>query len=297
MHLGITLNKTHLDTVILQDDGAFCLQPKTPIQNDVVPALLAAFQSLYDSVGPARPPRRITVVSDIAHERHVLPPHGLQSLGEIDLQTTLQAIFNAPVSIASPAQALGLFESHLGVAKNSTLSCFLYLDKHISGSVTFGTRLWRGANRIAGNWGHMPLAWPVAAETEERPCWCGRHDCLESYISADGLASDYAAVTQKSLPIEVIATAADMQDLVARSVLQILDDRLGRTTASIINMFDPEMIVLGGQLAALDRLYVNVPRKWPGYLLAARAQTRLIRASQTKSVLARGAALIARNAD
>jgi fructokinase len=106
------------------------------------------------------------------------------------------------------------------------------------------------------------------------------------------LERDYAEITGNHLAIDEIALAADAQDLVATSVLQILDDRLGRTTASIINMFDPETIVFGGTLSKLTRLYVNVPRKWPGYLFEKGTRTRLLRATQAELSLARGGACL-----
>ena len=91
--------------------------------------------------------------------------------------------------------------------------------------------------------------------------------------------------------------AADASDLVASSVLQVLDDRIGRTTAMIINMFDPDVIILGGRLAGLDRLYQNVPRKWPGYLLVERNETKLQQANQDAFTLAKGAACFAIDSD
>ena len=136
----------------------------------------------------------------------------------------------------------------------------------------------------------MLLAWPVPHELEGRDCWCGRNGCLEEFLSLNGLENEYFNVTQRKLDMEEIADAADASDLVASSVLQVLDDRLGRTTAAIINMFDPDVFVLGGRIAELNRLYLNVPRKWPGYLLTERNETKLIQASNVPFALAQGAA-------
>jgi predicted NBD/HSP70 family sugar kinase len=292
MHLGLSIERTHIDTAVLLDGGDFVLHPKIQLESDCVGALLSAFRELRDRVCADGPVGAIGVVVEGGADSQSSPPERLACLREIDLKATLQAILNAPVTIGSPAQALGLFESRFGVARHSALSCFLYLDRHVSGSVTFGHRLWRGANRIVGNWGHMPLAWAVESENAERPCWCGRSGCLDSYVSSAGLERDYAEITGNHLAIDEIALAADAQDLVATSVLQILDDRLGRTTASIINMFDPETIVFGGTLSKLTRLYVNVPRKWPGYLFEKGTRTRLMRATQAELSLARGGACL-----
>ena len=109
-------------------------------------------------------------------------------------------------------------------------------------------------------------------------------------MSLGGLENEYFHITQTKLDIQAIANAADANDLVASSVLQVLDDRIGRTTAAIINMFDPDVIILGGRIAELNRLYLNVPRKWPGYLLIERSKTQLLKASHAPFALAKGAA-------
>ena len=136
----------------------------------------------------------------------------------------------------------------------------------------------------------MPLPWPVPHELEGRDCWCGRNGCLEGFLSLRGLENEYFNITQTKLEIQEIADSADSNDLVASSVLQILDDRIGRATAAIINMFDPNMIILGGRIAELNRLYLNVPRKWPGYLLIERNKAKLLPASNVPFALAQGAA-------
>ena len=141
--------------------------------------------------------------------------------------------------------------------------------------------------------GSTPLAWPVPHELDGRDCWCGRTGCLDCFLSLGGLETEYHNITQTRPDIKAIAAATDASDLVASSVLQVLDDRIGRTTAMIINMFDPDVIFLGGRLAGLDRLYQNVPRKWPGYLLVERNETKLQKANQDVFTLAKGAACLA----
>ena len=118
----------------------------------------------------------------------------------------------------------------------------------------------------------------------------GRNGYLEGFLSLGGLENEYFKITRTKLNIQEIADAADASDLVASSVLQVLDDRMGRTTAHIINMFDPNVIILGGRIAELNRLYLNVPRKWPGYLLIENSETQLLKAKNAPFALAQGAA-------
>ena len=122
----------------------------------------------------------------------------------------------------------------------------------------------------------MRLPWPAPHELEGRGSWCGRNGCL----------------TQTKLDIRAIAKSGDASDLVASSVLQVLDDRTGHDIAAITSMFEPYIIILGGRIAELNRLYVNVPRKWPGYLLIERSETQLLKASDATFALAQAAALL-----
>ena len=116
---------------------------------------------------------------------------------------------------------------------------------------------------------------------------------MKAALALGGLETEYHNITRTRLDIEAIAVAADASDLVASNVLQVLDDRVGRTTAMIINMFDPDVTILGGRLTGLDRLYQNLPRKWPGYLLGERTETKLQKANQDTFALAKGTACLA----
>ena len=224
-----------------------------PCSENGLPSLLTSCATLVASASRDNPGLNQTVGIS-AQNRLIdqLSPHdGLGYLASVDLERNLQASLGLPAVLASPGQALALYESCFGNAQQSEVTCCLFLDDHVCGGVTVGQKLWRGANNIVGAWGHMPLAWPVPHELEGRDCWCGRSGCLEGFLSLGGLENEYFNITQTKLDIQAIANAADANDLVASSVLQVLDDRIGRTTAAIINMFDPDVIVLGGRIAEL----------------------------------------------
>ncbi len=284
MYLGLSFHTTYIDTAVHLGGGEFVLPAEIKLAALTRRDIGAAITSLKAHIRPYGP---VTAIGAL-----YAPDIALVDQQADRLTLTLQAALNAPAHIATPAEALGLYEARFGVAADSPLTCCLYLDRRLSGSICFGHRLWRGANRLVGRWGHLPLAFAVEEEQTATPCECGRTGCLEGFVSTTAIEATYHRATGIPLDISAIASA-DRQDLVASSVLQILDDRLGRTTASIINMFDPEVIVFGGQLAALDRLYTNLPRKWPGYLLAQRATTKLVKHSITPRLLARGAACFA----
>jgi len=292
MHLGLSIQNSFITAAIVTNGGDFVWQNSHPVAEDGLPSLLASCTTLVDMASRDNPGLNQTV--GISAQRIFIdqpaPHDGLGCLASVDLMLNLQASLGRPVVLATPGQALALYESCFGKAQQSEVTCCLFLDNHVYGGVTFGQKLWRGANNIVGVWGHMPLPWPVPHELEGRDCWCGRNGCLEGFLSLGGLENEYFNITQTNLDIQAIANSSDVNDLVASSVLQVLDDRIGRATAAIINMFDPDVIILGGRIAELKRLYLNVPRKWPGYLLTERSETKLLQASTVPFALAQGAA-------
>lgn len=156
--------------------------------------------------------------------------------------------------------------------------------------VTFGQKLLPSTSNIVGAWSHMPLPWPMPHELEGRVCWCGRNGCLEGVLSLRGLENEYFNLTQTKLDIQEIADAADPKEFLASSGFKVLNDRIGVATTTIINMFDPDVIILSGRIAELSRLYLNVPRKWPDYSLSQDGETKLRPARNVPFALAWGAA-------
>ena len=294
MSIGIHIATDFISTATLSRGGDFVYyeQIETPI--DDTNALCRGIAELVEkSSGGASSGSSgaVSVAVNAGFGGQPSPPNTAPILAKIDVKSALQASLGRPVECIAPAQAYALYEAFYGTAQTSGVACLLHLDQSVTGGVTFGQTLWKGGNRLAGAWGHMPLGWPVAHELDGRDCWCGRTGCLESFISASGVEADYFAATETALSITQIATAAEQNDIVAESVLQILDDRIGRATAMLINMLDPDIITLAGSIACLDRLYVNVPRKWPGYTFSGKTATSLVRASSGIDAIVAGACI------
>jgi fructokinase len=153
-----------------------------------------------------------------------------------------------------------------------------------------------GPNAIAGEWGHNPLPW--ASEDDERPgpaCYCGATGCIETFLSGPGMARDHEHHTGHAASAEAIVAAAQAGDAAAAATLSRYEGRMARALASIVNVLDPDVIVLGGGLSNIERLYANVPRLWVSHVFgatgASRAvRTRLTRAAHGASSGVRGAA-------
>jgi predicted NBD/HSP70 family sugar kinase len=150
-----------------------------------------------------------------------------------------------------------------------------------------------GAHGAAVNWAHLQLPAPVPHELDGRPCWCGRNGCLETFLSTSGLELDYERVTGDRRSAAQIAAAAAGNNIVAESVVQVFEDRLGRATAAIISLIDPGTIILGGNTPMPERMRERVPRKWPGYVQIDRSNTHLAVCSAGHDALIAGAAMLA----
>jgi fructokinase len=147
-----------------------------------------------------------------------------------------------------------------------------------------------GINGIAGEWGHNPLPGPRDDERPGPACYCGRHGCIETWLSGPGLAQDHARVAGDTLEAGVIVAAVDTGDACASATLGRYEERLARALAHVINIVDPDVIVLGGGLSNATRLYASVPRLWGAYVFSDRVDTRLARNVHGDSSGVRGAA-------
>jgi fructokinase len=143
---------------------------------------------------------------------------------------------------------------------------------------------------VAGEWGHNPLPWATGDEWPGAECYCGRRGCIETVLSGPGLARDHARVTGEPVSSEVVVARAAAGDSAAESTLRRYESRMARALASIINVLDPDVIVLGGGLSNLTRLYVNVPRAWGAWVFSDRVDTKLVPPRHGDASGVRGAA-------
>ena len=296
MSVGIHIAADFISTATLSSGGDFVFYERLETPEHDAGTLcrqIAEFvqRTAADSTTP------VSVAINAGFGGQPSPPNSPPVLANFDVESALKASLGRPVDCIAPAQAYALYEASFGTAQTSGVACLLYLDQNVTGGVTFGQTLWKGGNRLAGAWGHIPLGWPVQHELDGRDCWCGRTGCLETFISARGIEADYLASTETALTVDEISKAASHSDIVAESVLQVLDDRIGRATAMLINMLDPDIITLAGRVSSLERLYVNVPRKWPGYTFTGKSATYLARASRGDDAIVAGACIHAKCTD
>jgi fructokinase len=164
-----------------------------------------------------------------------------------------------PVRCANDANCLAVSEATDGAAAGAELVFAVILGTGCGGGISFRGEVRVGPNGVSGEWGHNPLAWATPDELPGPLCFCGQRGCLETWISGTGLARDHQRVTGKQLSGPEIVSAAETGDATAEASITRLEDRIGRALASVVNLLDPDVIVIGGGLSKLDRLYAHLP--------------------------------------
>jgi len=202
----------------------------------------------------------------------------------------LQRLLGRPVRIANDADCFALSEATDGAAAGAEVVFGVILGTGVGGGIVVRGRLLNGPNAIAGEWGHNPLPWPTAEELPGPECYCGRWGCIETFLSGPGLARDYARHAGVALAGPEIVARAATGDAVCEAALLRYEERLARALAHVINLLDPDAVVLGGGLSNCARLYANVPKLWGRYVFSDRVDTRLVAPRHGDSSGVRGAA-------
>ena len=204
------------------------------------------------------------------------------------LQPDLEKVLHRPVRFANDANCFALSEASDGAGVGATVVFGVILGTGTGGGVVVGGEVLRGANAIAGEWGHNGLPWPDADEWPGPPCYCGKRGCIETFLCGEGLRAAYG--TAEAPAAHAVAAAAGAGDARAAAALDLYARRLAKALASVINILDPDVIVLGGGLSNIESLYTRVPALWSDWVFSDRVDTRLARARHGDSSGVRGAA-------
>ena len=182
-------------------------------------------------------------------------------LNQRPFKTDVERVLAREVRLANDANCFALSEATDGAAAGAASVFGVILGTGVGGGIVINGRVIDGPNAIAGEWGHNPLPWPADDERPGAPCYCGKHGCIETFLSGPGLARDHARHTGAALGAEAIVERSGSDEAAART-LQRYENRLARALASVINVLDPEVIVLGGGLSNIEHLYQNIPALW-----------------------------------
>jgi len=202
------------------------------------------------------------------------------------LQADLEQLLGRSVRIENDANCLALSEATDGAAHGAAVAFAVILGTGVGGGVVVNGQLVSGRNRIAGEWGHNPLPWPTSAEWDGPPCWCGRRGCLETWLSGPALAASYSPIAD-AIALEA---AAESGDSLAIRALDLWLNRCARALASIVNVLDPDVIVLGGGLSKIRDLPTRLQALWAPWIFSDRVETHIATARYGDSSGVRGAA-------
>ena len=206
------------------------------------------------------------------------------------LKEDVERLLARDVRIANDADCFALSEATDGAGRGASTVFGVILGTGVGGGIVVRGQLLEGVNRIAGEWGHNALPWPQPEELPGPACYCGRHGCVETWLSGSGMSADHRRVTGMELPGDEIAARAAQGDIACCATLERYTQRLARAFAQVINILDPEAIVLGGGVANIGMLYEVVPQLWGEWVFSDEVRTRLLPNRHGDSSGVRGAA-------
>lgn len=292
MRLGIDLGGTKTEAAVIDDDGVIIWRERlATVQGDYakiisnIAELTAAASNATGFAGPIG----MGIPGSVSPKTGLIRGANTAVLNGKDLRQDVADATGRSVRLANDANCFTLSEATDGAAKGYESVFGVIIGTGCGGGLVAHDKIIAGGNGIAGEWGHTPLPWPIDYEYDGHECSCGNIGCMETYVSGPAISADYESRTGKTLTAKEISEITHL-DLVAESVIQVLEDRLARGLAQIINIFDPSAIVLGGGLSNLDRLYQNIPRKWPSLVFSDYVDTPLLKPMYGDSSGVRGAA-------
>jgi fructokinase len=292
MRIGIDLGGTKIEIIALDGGGRPLLRRRVPTPRDYDTTILAirdlvaaAETQLAEnaSVGVAIPGTISTRTGTVKNANSVwLNGHSLDK----DLAHALER----PVRIANDANCFALSEATDGAGKGSRAVFGVIAGTGVGGGICVETRVLTGAHGIAGEWGHNPLPAPRDDERPGPACYCGGRGCIESWISGPALERQFEMLSGRIADAASIAAYAQQNDAAASALMAQFYDRFARALASVVNILDPDAIVLGGGLSNIDALYRELPERIARYAFTPEAPIRVARNMHGDSSGVRGAA-------
>lgn len=292
LRIGIDLGGTKIEIIALDGQGATLLRRRIATPQGDYLATVMAVAGLVEQVEQELHQRGsvgIGIPGTEAANGLIKNANSTCLIGQ-PLRRDLQALLHREVRLANDANCFALSEAVDGSGAGAQVVFGVILGTGVGGGIVCHGQVWPGANGIAGEWGHSPLPLPSAADLPLPPCYCGRAGCVETYLSGPALQNDHQRHSGQTLSAAAIAAGAEAGDAACQASLSRYSERLARALAQVINLLDPEVIVLGGGLSNIASLYQQVPRLWLPHVFSDQVLTRLVRNRHGDSSGVRGAA-------
>lgn len=292
MRIGIDLGGTKIEGLSLADDGReLCrLRVATPRDYDGTLGAVASVVAELEAAAGARGTVGVGMPGAVSPATGLVKNANSTWLIGRPLGADLEERLGRPVRLQNDANCFALSEAVDGNAAGAECVFGVIVGTGTGGGVVVGGRVLTGRNAVAGEWGHNPLPWPRDEECPGPPCYCGKSGCVETFLSGPGLARDHRARTGQELTAEEVAAAASRGEPAAVASLERYAARMARSLATVIDLLDPDVIVLGGGLSKVASLYESVPRLWGAWVFSDRVDTRLVPPRWGDSSGVRGAA-------
>lgn len=293
MRIGIDLGGTKIEGIALGDDASVLVRTRIPTPRGDYQQTLVAVAGLVRDI--EQEVGRIGTVG-VGIPGVISPATGLVKnanstwLNGRMLGEDLPRLLGRPVRFANDANCFALSEATDGAAAGAEIVFGVIIGTGTGGGIVVNRHVLVGRNAIAGEWGHNPIPAPKPGEWPGASCYCGKTGCIETFLSGAGLSRDYECGGGTALPAVDIARRAQAGEPLAMACIARYEDRMARALASIMNVIDPDVIVLGGGLSNIERLYTAVPALWAPYVFSDRVRTHLVRAAHGDSSGVRGAA-------
>ena len=293
LRLGIDLGGTKIEIVALDREGRELLRRRVPTPKDDYEATLSALANLVDdaernlgghgTVGIGTP-------GSLSRATGLLRGSNSVCLNGRPIKRDVEGRLQREIRITNDANCFALSEATDGAGQGAGTVHGVIVGTGVGSGVVVHGRVLDGANSIAGEWGHNPLPWPQDGERPGHACYCGRRGCIETWLSGPGIERDHFEGTGHQRTAKEIAAGALAGDPGCEATLARYEERFARAIAHVINLLDPDVIVLGGGMSNIGRLYTNVPRHWGPWVFSDRVDTRLVPNVHGDSSGVRGAA-------
>ena len=293
IRIGVDMGGTKIEGVVLAPDG-------TEVGRQRIPTPRGDYDGTVEAIA--------SIVADLERQAGGSASVGIGIPGTISPATGLVKNANStwligrefeqdlsvrlarPVRLANDANCFALSEATDGAGAGASVVFGVIIGTGTGGGIVVNGHVIVGPNAVAGEWGHNPMPWPQPDEWPGPDCYCGRHGCIESFLSGTGLARDHNLRTGENLNSHQIVERAAAGNEIAELTLKLYEERLTRALASIINVLDPDVIVLGGGLSKLTRLYTSVPAMLDRWVFTDRVDTKVLPPKHGDASGVRGAA-------
>lgn len=295
MRIGVDLGGTKIEAIVMRDDGAIAVRRRIATPRDqgheaIVGAVARLVAELEAEVGAACS-IGVGTPGALSPETGLLRNSNTVCLNGRPLDRDLEQAIGRKIRMANDADCFALSEAVDGAGTGAATVFGVIVGTGVGGGLVVHGALVQGPNAIAGEWGHNPLPWPRADELPGSECYCGKRGCIETWLSGPGLSADHERASGERASAEQLSARTDGAAL---ATLERHVDRMARALASVINIFDPHVIVLGGGVSNLAHVCESVAARWGNYAFCDSVRTRLVLARHGDSSGVRGAAWLAR---